>query len=76
MPSLRPIHHRKFEKFLVYVGCHLKHQVGDHKMYTRSDLSRPVVVRTLKDLPVTDIKSNLRTLNIQTQEYLNIIEKL
>ena len=45
-------------------------------MYTRSDLSRPVVVRTLKDLPVMEIKSNLRTLNIQTQEYLNIIEKL
>ena len=76
MPSLRPIHYRKFEKFLLHIGCHLRNQVGDHRMYTRSDLSRPVVVRTLKDLPVMEIKSNLRTLNISTQEYLNIIEKL
>lgn len=76
MAGIRPIHHRKFEKFLLYVGCRLARQVGDHKMYVRPGLARPIVVRTLKDLPVTEIKSNLRTLNISTEEYLNIMERL
>lgn len=37
---------------------------------------RPVIVRTKKDLPVFAIKSNLRTLRISTQEYLNLLEQL
>ena len=76
MPSLRPIHYREFEKFLLYVGCSFDRQVGDHKIYKRMGLLRPIVVRTLKDLPVLEIKSNLRTLNISTEEYLNILENL
>lgn len=76
MPALRPIHYRQFEKFLIHVGCKLSRQVGDHKMYVRYGLARPIVVRTLKDLPVMEIKSNLRTLGIGTEEYLNILENL
>ena len=76
MVNLRPIHYRKFEKFLLHVGCHFVRQVGDHKVYSRADLIRPVIVRTKKDLPIIEIKSNLRTLGISTAEYLEIIEKL
>ena len=75
MTSLRPIHYKEFEKFLVQVGCHYVRQEGDHKVYNRSDLIRPVIVRTKKDLPIIEIKSNLRTLGISTQEYLEIIQK-
>ncbi len=49
---------------------------GDHRMWDRGDLIRPVVVRAKKDLPVFEIKSNLRTLRISTSEYLEIIEQL
>lgn len=76
MAGIRPIHYRKFERFLVHVGCKLVRHAGDHKMYMRYGLSRPIVVRTLKDLPVMEIKSNLRTLGISTEEYLNISEEL
>ena len=76
MAALRPIRYSKFEKFLKAVGCHLVRQVGDHRVWDRPDLIRPVIVRTKKDLPIMEIKSNLRTLGISTQEYLNIIEKI
>lgn len=76
MAVLRPIHFTKFEKFLKAVGCHYVRQSGDHRVWDRSDLMRPVIVRTKKDLPVMEIKSNLRTLGISTQEYLNIVEDL
>lgn len=66
MAGLRPIHYRKFEKFLLYIGCHFVRQRGDHKAYLRSDLIRPVI----------EIKSNFRTLGISNEEYLEILKKL
>lgn len=76
MPSIRPINYRDFEKFVIYLGCHFDRQIGDHKIYKRPGLSRPVVIRTLKDLPIAEIRSNLRTLNITPEEYLKILETL
>lgn len=75
MPALRPIHYKRFEKFLLGVGCELVRQEGDHRVWSRPDLIRPIIVRTKKDLPVFEIKSNLRTLRISTQEYLSILDK-
>ncbi|MBI4120120.1 MAG: type II toxin-antitoxin system HicA family toxin [Parcubacteria group bacterium] len=76
MAALKPIHYRKFEKFLLQVGCRLVRKGGDHRVWDRSDLIRPVIVRAKKNLPVFEIKSNLRTLHISTQEYLNILEEV
>lgn len=76
MASLRPVHYTKFEQFLKEVGCHRVRQRGDHRAWDRPGLIRPVIVRTKKDLPIMEIKSNLRTLGISTEEYLNIIERL
>ena len=76
MAALRPIHYRKFEKFLVEIGCHFVRQEADHRIWDRGDLLRPVIVRAKKDLPVFEIKSNLRTLRISTAEYIQILEQL
>lgn len=76
MAALRPIHYKKFERFLLKIGCRFIRQEGDHRAWDRPDLIRPVIVRTKKDLPVFEIKSNLRTLRISTQEYLNLLEQL
>lgn len=74
--ALRPIPYTKFEKFLQEVGCHFKRQEGDHRVWDRPGLFRPIIVRTKKDLPIMEIKSNLRTLGISNQEYLNILAQL
>ena len=76
MSGIRPVHYKIFEKFLEQVGCHLVRQRGDHRVWDRSDLIRPVIVRAKKDLPVFEIKSNLRTLGISSQEYLNMLNQL
>jgi predicted RNA binding protein YcfA (HicA-like mRNA interferase family) len=76
MPRITPIERKKFEKFLEYVGCNLKRQKGDHLIYGRFDLKRPVVITTDKEVPVFIIRNNLRTLNIGPEEYLEILKKL
>jgi len=73
---LTPVHWKKFEKFVLFVGCHFKRQSGDHRIYGREDLKRPVVFPADKEVPVFIIKNNLRTLRMSDEEYLNIIERL
>lgn len=76
MPRLTPISRKKLEKFLVFVGCHFKRQKGDHLIYDRAGLKRPVVFTTDKEVPVFIIRNNLRTLGISVKEYLEIIKRL
>jgi len=76
MPRITPIHWKKFEKFVLYLGCTFNHQKGDHRIYKRSDLKRPVVVTVDTQLPIVHIKTNLNTLGISHDEYLQILKKL
>lgn len=76
MPSLKPVSWKKFEKFVICVGCYYKRKIGDHRIYGRSDLKRPVVFPEDKEIPVFIIRNNLRTLGINYNEYLNILKRL
>ncbi len=49
---------------------------GDHRIYTRDGLLRPVVVPREITLPVFIIRNNLRVLGISPEEYLSILEKI
>ena len=76
MTRLTPISYKKFEKFLFYIGCELVRQKGDHRIYKRSDLHRPLVVPADKDIPLFVIRNNLRVLGISPAEYLKIMQDL
>jgi len=76
MAHLAPIHWKKFEKFLVYIGCHFEREKGDHRIYWREDLKRPVVIPRDAQLPVFVIRNNLRILNISPEEYLEILKRI
>ncbi len=76
MAHLAPIHWKKFEKFLVYIGCHFEREKGDHRIYWREDLKRPVVIPRDTQLPVFVIRNNLRILNISPEEYLEILKRI
>jgi predicted RNA binding protein YcfA (HicA-like mRNA interferase family) len=76
MSRLAPVNRRKFEKFLVFVGCYFKRQKGDHLIYDRSDLKRPIVFTTDREVPIFIIRNNLRTLKISPEEYLEILKKI
>jgi predicted RNA binding protein YcfA (HicA-like mRNA interferase family) len=76
MPGITPLDWKRFEKFLLYIGCEFKRQKGDHRVYWRSDLKRPVILPTYKNLPIFIIRKNLGTLNISPEEYLSILKKI
>ena len=76
MSDLGSIHWKKFEKFLLAVGCEFKREKGDHRVYTKSGLLRPVVIPREKNLPAFIILNNIRILGISREEYLKIIKTL
>ena len=76
MPGIRPIHWKTFDKFLEFVGCQLKRKKGDHRIYWRQDLKRPIVIPAEKELPIFIIRNNLRVLNISVEEYLEILKQM
>ena len=76
MAHLTPIHWKKFEKFLLFIGCHLEREKGDHRIYWREGLIRPVVIPRDGELPVFIIRNNLRILNINPEEYLEILKRI
>jgi predicted RNA binding protein YcfA (HicA-like mRNA interferase family) len=77
MPSLKPISWKKFEKFLLYIGCEFKRQNGGHRIYTRAGLSRPIVLpcHGSDTLPLFIIRNNLKLLGIDIEQYSDLLKK-
>lgn len=76
MAHLAPIDWRKFEKFLLFIGCRFEREKGDHRIYWRENLKRPVVIPRDRALPVFIIRNNLRILGISSEEYLEILKRI
>jgi predicted RNA binding protein YcfA (HicA-like mRNA interferase family) len=76
MTKLSPVSWKRFEKFLFFIGCYFEREKGDHRIYWREGLIRPVVIPKEKNLPIFIIRNNLRTLDITIEEYLEILKNL
>jgi len=76
MSGIAPISWKKFHKFLLCVGCRLEREKGDHRIYNKEGINRPIVVPKKNQIPIFVIKSNLRTLRISVEYYIEIIKKI
>ena len=76
MPALVPISRKKFEKFLIFIGCKLKRTKGDHLIYDRPGLKRPVIITADHEMPIFIIRNNLRTLEMSVEEFLEVLKQI
>ena len=76
MPHIQSIHWKEFEKFLLGVGCEFKREKGDHRVYWKAGIKRPVVIPRDTSLPAFIILNNLKILGITREEYLKKIENV
>ncbi|MBU0978818.1 MAG: type II toxin-antitoxin system HicA family toxin [Patescibacteria group bacterium] len=77
MPSkIKPIPRKRFELFLKMIGCKYKRTKGDHIMFNRKGLLRSVVITIDKEVPAFIIRTNLRTLGLSTDEYIELIKQI
>jgi len=76
MPRISPTHYRKLVRVLELEGFALVRQRGDHMVFTKPGISRPVVVPRYDPLPVFIIKNILRTARITRERYFELLERV
>lgn len=64
---------KTFETFLRAQGCIFKRMKGDHRIYTKQGLKRPLVVPQNDPLPAFIILNNLRILGVKREALLTFL---
>jgi len=76
MPKITPISARKLGKVFEKAGFQRVRSEGDHFVYTKQGVARPVVIPDWDAIPVFIIKNNLRTAGITREEYFSLLEEI
>ena len=75
MPRITPVHWRVLEKIFLAAGFRFARQEGSHRSYTKAGISRPIVIPTYDEIPVSVIRNNLKAAGISRDEYFRLLEK-
>lgn len=75
MPRITPIHYRKLAKVFEKKGFQYLRTKGDHLVYSKKGIIRPIIIPMYKEIPEFIIIRNLKTAGITREEYLKILEK-
>ena len=75
MSKFSPVSYKTLCRVLEAEGFRLIRQEGDHLVYTRAGVLRPVVVPKYLSVPVFIIKSNLRTAGITRERYFELLNE-
>jgi len=76
MPRLAPIHYRKMEKVFKNKGFVYVRTKGDHLVYAKKGIDRPIVIPMYREIPEFIILKNLKTARITRKEYLELLAKI
>ena len=74
MPSLNPIHWKVLECIFQKDGFVFERQQGDHKLYVKAGVARPIVIPTYKEIDIEIIKSNMRTAGMSRRRYFELLK--
>ena len=65
---------KDYRLFLKKAGCNLIRTSGGHEVWSKKDLTRPIVVQTHESpVPEFIIKNALRSLGLTTTDFFNIL---
>lgn len=73
MSRLTPLHYRKLVRVFEKLGFVLDRTEGDHLVYTKPGVKRPVVIPVYKAVPVFIINNNINTAGITREEFFNLL---
>lgn len=76
MPRITPIPAKRLQRLFEKAGFKCVRIEGDHFVYTKKGVMRPIVIPDWPEVPVFIIKNNLRTAGISRQEYFSLLEKI
>jgi len=74
MPPLRPVDYRTLVRVFEKDGFTFNRQQGDHLIYSKAGVKRPLVIPTYRELPVFIIKNLLRTSGMSRERYFDLLK--
>ncbi|MFQ5787239.1 MAG: type II toxin-antitoxin system HicA family toxin [Thermodesulfobacteriota bacterium] len=75
MPRITPVRWQILECIFKKAGFSFERQKGDHKVYSKTGVHRPVIIPTYKEVRLDIIKSNMRTAKMTNKEYFQLLEE-
>jgi len=76
MSKIVPISASKLRKIFEKAGFKCVRIEGDHYVYTKQGVMRPVVIPDWPEVPVFIIKNNVRTAGMSRERYFQLLEKV
>ncbi|MBL1211940.1 MAG: addiction module toxin, HicA family [Ignavibacteriae bacterium] len=76
MGEINSIKNRTYRKYLESIGCNFARQKGSHVIYKKKGCRRPIIFQHKGDIPILHIFTNLKTLGITKEEFLEDIKKI
>jgi predicted RNA binding protein YcfA (HicA-like mRNA interferase family) len=75
MPRIVPVNWKVLERMFLTAGFQFVRQEGSHRSYVKPGISRPVVIPTYNEVPVSIIRTNLKTAGISRDEYFRLLKR-
>jgi len=72
---ITPLPYQRLCRVFELAGFRLVREEGDHRVYTKSGVQRPIVIPCYRAVPVFIILNNLRTAGISRTEYFSLLEQ-
>lgn len=74
MPQIGSVPHQTLVRIFESDGFAFVRQRGDHRIYTKAGVKRPLVIPTYRSVPVFIIKNLLRTAGMSRERYFQLLE--
>ncbi len=75
MPRPAPVPAAVLRRVFELAGFTCSRIEGDHFVYTKSGIGRPLVIPDWNPVPVFIIKNNLRTAGLSREEYFRLLDQ-
>ena len=75
MPPLRPVSYKWLIKVFEREGFTFTRQRGDHLIYTKVGIKRPLVIPAWDEVPVFIIKNLLRAAEMSRDRYFELLQQ-
>jgi len=75
MPKIGPVSYKVLVCIFELAGFKCVREEGDHMIFTREGVLRPVVIPKYRSIPVFIIKNNLRTAGMSRDDYFEFFKR-
>jgi predicted RNA binding protein YcfA (HicA-like mRNA interferase family) len=73
MPKITPVPCQTLVRVFEKDGFQLQRTRGDHLVYTKPGISRPIVIPMYDQVPVFIIRNNLRSARMSRERYFELL---